>query len=131
MDCPDCDSPTVAFVVPEDLRNTVPGDERAAALCTRCLALHPVPDGEADADPDFGTVSEAFPSNEAALPMALAVGLLDSLTLYRTEIEGLLERVEGSGTDPLLVLDRLAADPTIDPRTDLGRRRGQVEQFRE
>jgi hypothetical protein len=63
--------------------------------------------------------------------MALTVGLLDSLVLHRATVEALLERVEREGTDPLLVLDRLADDPTLDPKPDLTTRRRQVAQLRD
>jgi membrane-associated phospholipid phosphatase len=130
MNCPDCGGEMVVFAVPTDYHEFVPGDESTAALCTHCLALHPAPEGDADSNPDFTAVSDAFPSGEAGTAMALAVGLLDSLALHRTEIETLLERVEQAGVDPLLVLDRLAADPELDPQTNLATRRRQVEQFR-
>jgi hypothetical protein len=127
MDCPDCGAATVAFAVPDDLRETI--DEPAAALCTRCLALHSVEN--ADANPDFAAVSDDFPTGASAVPMALTVGLLDSLALHRGAVETLLERVERAGTDPLLVLDRLASDSTLDPKTDLMMRRRQVAQLRD
>lgn len=127
MDCPDCGAATVAFAVPEDCRETI--DEPAAALCTHCLALYS-PES-ADPNPDFAAVSDDFPTGGAAVPMALAVGLLDSLALHRNAVETLLERVEQAGTDPLLVLDRLAADPELAPKTDLETRRRQVAQFRD
>lgn len=130
MDCPDCDSSTVAFSIPDEYRTHVPGEEPAVALCTHCLSLHPAPEA-VDSNPDFSVVSDAFPTGEAAIPMALVVGLLDSLALYRAEIETLLEAVERAGVDPLLVLDRLDADPSLDPAVDLSRRRRQVEQVRE
>ena len=125
MDCPDCGAATVAFAVPDDLDGF---DEPAAALCTRCLALHSIEEG--DPKPDFTAVSDAFPTGAAAVPMALAVGLLDSLVLHRETVETLLERVERAGTDPLLVVDRLAGDPTLEPKTDLATRRRQVAQLR-
>ena len=129
MDCPDCGSEALAFAVPEEMRTFLPGDERAAALCTRCLALHPVADAPAG-EPEFRAVSDAFPANaEAALPMALLVGLLPNLALYRSEIADLLERVERAGTDPLLVLDRLARDDGVETDLDLAGRRRQLEQL--
>lgn len=127
MECPDCGAPVVRFSVPEHLREHVPGGEPAAAICTRCLALRPA-DG-ADPDPDFGAVSDAFPAGEAAAPLALLVGLLDSLALHRAAIEALLARVERAGVDPLLAIDRLAADPGLDPAVDLDGRRRQLERL--
>lgn len=128
MNCPDCASPAIAFEVPVELREYVPGEEKAVALCTHCVTLHPAPEAEATADPDFTGITDAFPRGEGAIPMALAVGLLDSFALYRQEIETLVERVERAGTDPLLVLDRLAADSGVEPATDLRRRRRHLEQ---
>jgi len=129
VDCPACGETTVAFAVPEELRASLPGSESAAALCTRCLVLHPI-DAAPATDPSFQEVSDAFPSDpDAALPMALLVGLLDNLALYRSEITALLERVEQAGTDPLLVLDRLAHDPDIEAAADLAGRRRQLEQL--
>ncbi|MFC7132551.1 MULTISPECIES: DUF6276 family protein [Salinibaculum] len=129
MDCPDCGAETLSFPVPTELREFLPGDEPGAALCTRCLSLHPVADPPAD-QPDFQQVSTAFPGNtEAAVPMALLVGLLENLALYRAEISDLLARVEQAGTDPLLVLDRLSYDEAIDADVDLAGRRTQLEQL--
>jgi len=61
--------------------------------------------------------------------MALVFALLPSLATYRGELSELLLVVERAGTDPLLVLDRLADDPAVDPAIDLSRRRRQLEQF--
>ncbi|NEU58464.1 DUF6276 family protein [Halorussus sp. MSC15.2] len=128
MTCPDCGSERVTFGVPEDLRESLPEQSASATLCTHCLRLDPT-DAATQDDPDFSAVSDAFPGGDAGVAMALAVGLLDSLALYRSEIADLLERVERGGTDPLLVLDRLAADPEIDPTFDPDRRRTQAEQL--
>jgi hypothetical protein len=129
MDCPDCGSETLAVLVPDQYRDALPGEEDGVAVCTHCLAMHPAPDARNEA-PDFQRISDAFPSNrEAALPMALVVGLLSNLALYRTEISDLLTAVERAGTDPLLVLDRLARDPALEPATDLSGRRRQLEQL--
>lgn len=129
MDCPDCGAATLPFGVPADLRKYLPGEEAGAALCTRCLRLHPVADPPAD-PPDFTAISDAFPSNpEAAVPLAVLVGLLDSLARYRSEIGDLLERVERAGTDPFLAVDRLADDPDVEAAADLRTRRRQLEQL--
>jgi len=141
MDCPDCGSPTVAFDAGE-YADALPGRGRGGAdegggdgegagvaLCTRCLALHPDADPPAES-PDFQRVSDAFPANpEAAVPLALLVGLLENLALYRAEIADLLDAVERAGTDPLLALDRLAADDGIETDVDLAGRRRQLEQL--
>lgn len=124
MDCPACGGGCVVFAVPSDLREYLPADAPAAALCTDCLTLHPVE--EADPDPDFTRVGEAFPTGEAAVPMAMLLGLLDSLAIYRQEVTALLERVERAGADPLLCIDRLSNEGRS---VDLGRRRHQLEQL--
>jgi hypothetical protein len=131
MDCSNCRGPLVTFAVPEDLKEFAPAEAPAAGLCTNCLSLQRIDQAAADPDPDFGAVSEAFPTGEAAVPMGLLVGLLDSVALYREEIRALVERVEASGADPLLVIDRLAADGTVDPAFDVRRRRRQLEQLLE
>jgi hypothetical protein len=129
MDCPDCGADTVTLPVDDRQRDLLPGEESGVALCARCLRIHPVADPPAET-PDLQTVSDAFPANpDAAVPMALLVGLLDSLALYRSEIADLLVDVERAGTDPLLVLDRLAHDPDLDPAVDLAGRRTQLEQL--
>jgi len=129
MSCPDCGGDQLAVVVPSDLRELLPESSEAVALCTRCLTVEPAdPDGATDA-PDFSAVSDAFPGGEAGVALALAVGLLDSLALYRAELSALFERVERGGADPLLALDRLAADSSVEPGFDLDRRRTQVEQL--
>ena len=129
MDCPDCGAEALAFAVPEECREAVSGDEPGVAICTRCLALHPVADPP-EAAPDFQRVSEAMPADpEAALPMAIAVGLLRNLALNRSEIGDLLDQVERAGSDPMLVLDRLAADETLETDLDLRGRRRQLEQL--
>lgn len=142
MDCPDCGSPTVVFDAGE-YADALPargrgerdgsegrgGEQAGVALCTRCLALHPAADPPAN-QPDFQRVSDAFPANpDAAVPLALLVGLLENLALYRAEIADLLGAVERAGTDPMLVLDRLAADGSIETELDLAGRRTQLEQL--
>ncbi|WP_135827488.1 DUF6276 family protein [Halorussus halobius] len=129
MACPECGSERVPFRVPPDRRELLPEASEAVALCTRCLSVAPTDAASATDAPDFSAVGDAFPDGDAGVSMALAVGLLDSLALYRAELSALLERVERRGVDPLLVLDRLAADPSVDPRFDLDGRRTQVEQL--
>lgn len=129
MDCPECGAEALPFAVESTYRDSFPGDEPGAAICSRCLTLHPVADPPASM-PDFSRISDAFPSTEAAaVPMALLLGLLSSLATYRQEISTLLEDVERAGVDPLLVVDRLAEDSSIDAQTDLRGRRRQLEQL--
>lgn len=135
MTCPDCDAPLVSFVVPPDLREYAPTTTESLAICTRCLTLYP-PTATAGADatadsPDFSPISDSFPGDGAAVPMAIALGLLESLALNRSEIEQLLERVERAGADPLLLLEQLDRQGSVDPGWDVGRRRHQLEQFLE
>jgi hypothetical protein len=127
--CTECGAPLLAFAVPEDLREFAPGERAYAAVCTNCLTLNEA--SGAGGEPDFSRVSGAMPEGEAAVPMALALGLLDSLALHRREIEALLERVERAGTDPLLVIDRLATQGSVQAKADLPRRRHQLEQLME
>ncbi|MXV64586.1 hypothetical protein GS429_21420 [Natronorubrum sp. JWXQ-INN-674] len=129
MACSACSEPTIAFLIPEEYREYAPVDTPAATLCTRCLTVDPEPDAVLE-DPDFSRVSDAVPtSTHAAVPLALALDLASSLATNRAAIEDLLEAVERAGTDPLLAMDRLLADPEIDPQIDLERRRHQLEQF--
>ena len=130
MECPECGADAVAFAVPDAYRESLPGPEPGAALCTRCLSLQPVAEPP-DAVPDLASTSDALPADDAAaVPLALLLGLLENLALYRAEIDDLATAVERAGVDPLLVLDRLAADPAIDAATDLRGRRRQLEQLR-
>jgi hypothetical protein len=129
MECSECSTESVAFAVPAEFEAYLPGGEPGAALCPHCLQLDPVGDPPGD-PPSFERLSDAFPSDpDAGVPMALLVGLLSNLALYRSEISALLERVEREGTDPLLVLDRLAHDPDVQTDLDLAGRRRQLEQL--
>ncbi len=124
MDCTHCGGPTTMYEVPLNLRDYV--DEEYVATCTRCLASQPAEFGD---EPDFSHVSDEFPEGEAGAAMALALGMMDSLALNRSNIEGLLEAVESAGVDPLLVLDRLSSQGNIRLHFDVSRRRHQLEQL--
>lgn len=129
MDCPNCGVPMVSFAVPERFREHAPEESDHAALCPECLSLSPA--DSAPPTPRFDRISSAFPDDEAAVPLAIAIGLLDSLALHRRDIEALLVAVEEAGTDPLLLLDRLHAQGGVDPAFDISRRRDQLEQLLE
>ncbi|MFB6311818.1 MAG: DUF6276 family protein [Salinirussus sp.] len=127
MDCPECGATMLAFPVPPEHRSALPAGLTGAALCTRCLTLQPVEDPPTEL-PDVAAISDAIPADaDAAVPLALLLGRLENLALYRSEIAALLDAVERAGVDPLLVLDRLAADPDLEPVADLRRRRKQLE----
>ncbi|MBX0287733.1 DUF6276 family protein [Haloarcula salinisoli] len=129
MSCQSCGGETVAVSVPAELREYLPGNAPAVAVCRACLAMEPADDVPGES-PDLTVLDEAVPGNsDAAVPLLLLVGLLDSLALHRAEITALLERVEQAGTDPLLAVDRLADSYGDDAHVDLGRRRHQLEQL--
>lgn len=128
MQCSNCRSDTVSFAVPDDLSEYAPGNGSAATICTSCLSVYAVESPDEDAD--LTAVSDAFAvDDEAAVEMALVVGLLSSLALNRSKIETLLERVEDRGVDPMLVLEELQADGSLQPAVAIGRRRSQLEQL--
>lgn len=129
MNCPNCGTEMFAFSVPPALREHLSDDSAAAATCPNCLHLAQAGDAPAESL-EFTRISEALPEQtEPATAMVLAVGLLSSLALNRDRVLALFERVERAGVDPLLVLDRLADDPSLDPETDLRRRKAQLLQF--
>jgi len=129
MSCPSCGGETIAVPVSEELRTYLPGEPPTVAVCRDCLAMEPTEEVP-ESMPDLTVIDDGIPSNRAAaLPMVLLMGLLDSLALHRAEITTLLERVERAGTDPLLVVDRLADSYGADAHVDLGRRRHQLEQL--
>jgi len=129
MTCQSCSGETLAVPVSEELRQYLPGSAPAVAVCRACLAMEPT-DEPPETVPDLTVLDDAVPStDEAAVPLVLLVGLLDSLALHRAEITALLERVERAGTDPLLVVDRLADSYGGAAHVDLAARRHQLEQL--
>jgi hypothetical protein len=131
MNCVECGDRVVGFAVPEELQEHVPEDSPVAAICANCLTLQPPDEDEpTPGDPDLQSVSEGFPADPAAaVPMALAVGLMASLALNRQQIAALVEAVEAEGVDFALSVDRLAEDPELRPAIDLVGRRRQFEQL--
>ncbi|WP_435156020.1 DUF6276 family protein [Haladaptatus sp. DFWS20] len=131
MMCSECGEERLPFAVPSELREHVPGEPASVLLCPHCLQLDPVKELETELT-DFTVISDALPEErDAAAAMALATALLSSLALHRQGIDALLDRVEAAGVDPLLVLDRLAADPELEPNFDIESRRRQLLQLRE
>lgn len=128
MKCPECGTDAVVFTVPESVREFAPEASATAAICPACLALTPA--DSVDPNPEFGRILESFPAGDTGATMAIAVGLLvDSLTLNRDAVLSLFERVQADGTDPWLVLERLAVSPTVTPDTELDRLRRQLDQL--
>ena len=129
MSCQSCGGDTLSVAVPAELRGYLPGDAPAVAVCRTCLAVEPTDDASGERS-ELTALDDAIPSDpESAVPLVLLVGLLDSLALHRAEITALLERAERTGTDPLLVVDRLADSYGDDAHVDLARRRRQLEQL--
>lgn len=129
MTCPRCDAVTIAFSIPAALRAHLPDDRPGAALCTHCLTVTPV-DDPPDDTPSFERVSDAFPANdEAAVAFACVLALLDSLVLYRDELDAVATYAETHGADVLRALERLDADDGVDAHFDVARRTRQLEQF--
>ncbi|MCU4751699.1 DUF6276 family protein [Halobacteria archaeon AArc-curdl1] len=141
MDCPHCTDTVLEFSLPKSyrepthlpthLRDETP-DPRGGTICPHCLSvtLGATEDAPPLEAPRTETISDDFPRTEAgAVPFALTLESCRSLAMNRAVIERLLEATERAGVDPLLTLDRLLADPDIEPAVDLERRRHQLEQF--
>jgi hypothetical protein len=126
MRCPVCNAAVVTFDVSEEYRGHLPAETDHAGLCSRCLRLHPADEGGGD----FEQLGEEFPQDPgAAVPMAIAIGLLDSLALNRRDIEELLDVVIEAGVDPILTVDRLQTQGSTDPAIDLNKRMEQLQQL--
>lgn len=131
MNCPECGGELLAFALAEEFAEHLPDQPGQVGVCTNCLTVVPV-EGTPPGSPEFSRISTHLPDDpDAAVPLLLAVGLLDHLALYREAITALLTEVERAGADPILVLERLAADPSLEPGFDLDRRVEQVLQLYE
>ncbi|WP_224447991.1 DUF6276 family protein [Haloprofundus salilacus] len=133
MVCSSCESATVSFAVPEELREYAPERSDAVDLCTVCLRTQPTElSGDSVAPPeaaDFSHVLDSFPDGRAGVAFALLLGKLDSLALERAAIEALYAETERAGGDPMLTLDRIAAAGSVQPHFDVDRRQPQLAQF--
>lgn len=125
MECSRCSEAAVPMDVPSSLASHAPAS--TVAVCSTCLELEPAE--AASGDDTIDRVSTALPSGEAGVAALLLVDALDSLATNRESIEALVAVLERGGSDPLLVLDRLASDPDLDPAVDLERRSRQLEQL--
>lgn len=115
--------------VPEPVRAHVPEHAERVAICSTCLSVSPTDEAVPDSS-DLTAISDAMPVNrEAAVGVVVLVTLLESLAHNRAAIESVIDWLESRGVDVFLVLDRLAADPGLEPTADLDRRLPQVEQF--
>lgn len=131
MVCPECDGDRVRVDVPADLREFAPADADAVVVCTNCLRTWP-PSGAPDEPAgEPGAASGALPADEtAAVAVLLAASLLSSVAHNADALSSLFDRIERSGADPRLILERLADDPGLDPAVDLRRRLRQFEGLR-
>jgi hypothetical protein len=127
--CPDCGADAVAFAVPERLADYA--DAPAMAICTRCLRTSAVAVDAVPETPDLTPVLAEFPTDDAGVAVALALGKLGSLALNRADIVALCEFAEREGADVLLTLDRLAASGRVEAHFDVDRRRPQLQNFLE
>lgn len=118
----------MAFPVSESVRQELPDDRAGAEICRDCLTVTSIETPPAEY-PDFDAVLGDFPPGEGGAAAASLLGLLDSLALYRGEIEALADLAEREGVDVLLLLDRLAASGRIQPHFDMDRRHHQLEQL--
>ncbi|TYL38460.1 hypothetical protein CV102_11695 [Natronococcus pandeyae] len=135
MACSACGSDSaIVCSLSDEYRDYAPADAAVISICTHCLTVDPADatsvDTGREVEPDFSRLSDSVPTRpERAIPLVLAIDLCSSIATNRSAIESLLEEVERAGTDPLLVIDRLRADPDVEPAVDLERRRHQLEQL--
>lgn len=128
MGCP-CGGERLAVPLPAACRDALPGSPPGATLCATCLRVEFLDDAP-DSNPDFQSVSDAFPRDgEDGARLAAMLWMLDSLAHYRSELSELAATLERSGVDPLLFLDRLSREPGVEPHFDLKRREAQFEQL--
>lgn len=125
--CPHCDGPQFTVDVPEPLTSYT--EPTALRCCRRCLSAVPGDPADAASEPPFETIIKRFPTGTEGVALFVLLDNLDSLALNRGAIESLVDHLESNGVDLFLTLDRLLADPEVEPYLDLGRRRDQLEQL--
>lgn len=123
--CPRCEKSRFTVDVAAEL--TAYTDAPALDCCPRCLSSEPGDPAAVDPEPPFESVVRRFPTGPEGVAFFLLLDTLDSLALNRSEIEELVGFLESNGVDLFLTLDRLLADPDIEPFYDLARRRDQLE----
>lgn len=129
--CSQCRADAVGVTIPDRIRQYAQIDSPYASVCRVCLTVDLLED-EPTGDETLTVISDAFPDDEELAAMvAVVVGLLDSLALYRRDIQAVVDELEAAGVDALLVLERLADDQSLTPSLDLDRRVHQLEQLLE
>jgi hypothetical protein len=132
MDCDACGGEAVAVQVPPAVRSATPEVDGAIAICTACLATGQAAAADATEPGVLADRVGALPADPTgAVAVAVAVDRCRSLAVNRGTIEALFGVVEAAGHDPLLALDRVAADSSLNPAADLDRRLSQLEGLAE
>lgn len=131
ISCSRCNADAIAFTVPPALREVAPVETDAATCCRVCLTIDPLDERPADG-PSLSVVTDALDRDaETAAAVVVLIGLLESLALHRRDIQAVVDYLEAEGVDALLVLEEVAADPTLTPAVDLDRRLHQLQQLLE
>lgn len=129
MKCSNCGAELISFIIPEELHEYAPNNRSYSAVCQHCLQIESI-QNRPKKTPIFNIISDEIPKNpEVAILIVLLVNLLSSIALNKDKILALIEQIEQKGVDPILILNRLAADPQINPKIDLNRRRSQLLQI--
>ncbi|MFB6198421.1 MAG: DUF6276 family protein [Halobacteriaceae archaeon] len=129
MDCPNCGDEVIQFSIPSEVRPHLPDQRSGGAICTTCLRVIPI-DDPPTTPPNPSTVSDAFPADSNAAKIIFCIlALLDSPARYRSEIESLISLAERKGVDPLLILDRIARDESLEPWFDVASRTRTIDQL--
>jgi len=123
--CPRCEHPQITMTVPSELSRYAAAP--AVRCCQRCLAVEAAESRNESAEPSFEAIHRRFPTGQEGVGMVLLLDKLSSLALNRGDIEALVSILESNGVDLFLTLERLIADPEIDPEINLARRRTQLE----